>query len=180
MTTKQKLNLIKRLISQSDKNTEKENNFLHWLTQKEYLLILTLLVTQTKPGATLPKEFFNQKDLNQCLDLINQLDLIAKPTKFKNYWLVTVAKNKKHFELFNSNNFGKFYGYPQCCINEYKLVPKKSFSIPPLLNFVGLIPCHPNCPKANKLAQKYLSCFEQVLSTNKFKQLQSYLFLPEK
>ena len=160
MTTKQKLSLIKNLLSQSYKE---ELSFSNWLIKQEYLLILALVAAQVKPGATLPKEFSSQNDLNSCLDLIKKLKLIAKSRKFKNFWIVDVAVNKRHFKLFAEGKFGEFYGYPNCCIEKHRSVPPKKASSVPILKFVGLVPCKSSCLKAIALGEKYHSVFEQIL-----------------
>jgi hypothetical protein len=168
MIIKQKLSLIKNLLNQSYKE---ELTFSDWLIKQEYLLILALVAAKVKPGATLPKEFFDQEDLNLCLDLLKKLNLISKTRKFKNFWIIDVAITKQHLKQFEKDRFGEFYGYPNCCIESYQSSSPKITSDISILEFVGLVPCTSSCPKAIKLSQKYHLIFKQILPPTLLTQL---------
>ncbi len=169
------------IISREIKKLEKIIAQQSWLNQVEPLVMLSLVVSGAKPGATLPawftkKETIRFQKLLTKLKLAHQVLPFIPPKTGKKVWIIDVAKNADWLNKFNSRNIsdGTYYGYPECCQRAFEKRRSKPPKAPFPLNFVGLVPCRPRCANAMALALAYKKVITNVLSPIKFSEFRSF------
>jgi len=153
-----------------------------WNSEKEPLVMLALVVSGAKPGATLPA-WFNKKHLKYIKKVLEKIQVphtvheFRPPEYKKKVWIVDVAKSKSWLERFENGRIeaGTFYGYPKCCQSAYyNKTRQQKFNRSYPLIFTGLLSCKSDCLEASNLAEKYDKIIASVLPKNKYKSFKRY------
>jgi hypothetical protein len=153
-----------------------------WIAKKEPFVMLALVASGVKIGATLPA-WFTKDELPDYEKIAEKLRLAYKAVSFippsigKKRWVIDVAKDKKWLDLFEKGRLshGEFYGYPDCCQKAYHACQRRRVKTTTYtLQWVGLYPCKPSCPKAQALALTYDAVIKSVLPQDRYRVFKNY------
>ena len=153
-----------------------------WIAKKELFVMLALVASGVKIGATLPA-WFTKDELPYYTKVLKKLRIAYKAVSFtppsigRKRWVIDVAKDKKWLDLFEKGRLsnGEFYGYPDCCQKAYHTCQRRRLKTTPYtLQWVGLYPCKPSCPKARALAQTYDAVIKSVLPQDRYRVFKNY------
>jgi hypothetical protein len=167
-----KLKLIRREIEKPTKT----GAMREWIFEKEPLLMLALVVTRVKPGATLPA-VFAKDELPYYENVLGKLRMVYQVVQFTpphigKRWVIDVAKDRKWLAKFKKDQIppGAFYGYPACCQQAYLDGSRcKLPDTPYALNWAGLVPCQRQCPRANTLAKQWDGVIKSLLPKSRYR-----------